>query len=156
MKIGFIFITNLLVLGIKNTLIKIENKTCIQQYRKDRKIMENKLRVWWIPQVGATSEAFYVPVQSVEEAKKVLDMLAAYDSFQLQNRIKPDYNNVGGLQVYNPEIADYEDWYLETDDDYFEDVDDYCEQCEKAEELTEFNQYLFEQIDWEKIERMTR
>ena len=118
--------------------------------------MENKLRVWWIPQVGATSEAFYVPVQSVEEGKKVLDMLAAYDAFQLQNRIKPDYNNVGGLQVYNPEIADYEDWYLETDDDYFEDVDDYCEQCEKAEELTEFNQYLFEQIDWKKIERMTR
>ena len=119
-------------------------------------IMENKLRVWWIPQVGAISEAFYVPVQSVEEGKKVLDMLAAYDAFQLQNRIKPDYSNAGGLQIYNPEIADYEDWYLETDDDYFDDVDDYCEQCEKAEELTEFNQALFEQIDWEKIERMTR
>ena len=116
----------------------------------------SKLRVWWIPQVGAISEAFYVPVQSVEEGKKVLDMLAAYDAFQLQNRIKPDYSNAGGLQIYNPEIADYEDWYLETDDDYFDDVDDYCEQCERAEELTEFNRTLFEQIDWEKIERMTR
>lgn len=50
----------------------------------------------------------------------------------------------------------YEDWYLETDDDYFDDVDDYCEQYERAEELTEFNQALFEQIDWKKIERMTR
>ena len=30
----------------------------------------SKLRVWWIPQVGAISEAFYVPVQSVEEGKK--------------------------------------------------------------------------------------
>ena len=90
------------------------------------------------------------------KGKKVLDMLAAYDAFQLQNRIKPDYSNVGGLQVYNPEIADYEDWYLETEDDYFDDVDDYCEQCERAEELTEFNQSLFEQIDWKKIERMTR
>ena len=116
----------------------------------------SKLRVWWIPQVGAISESFYVPVQSVEEGKKVLDMLAAYDAFQLQNRIKQDYSNAGGLQVYNPEIADYEDWYLETEDDYFDDVDDYCEQCEKAEELTEFNQALFEQIDWEKIDRMTR
>ena len=116
----------------------------------------SKLRVWWIPQVGAISKAFYVPVQSAEEGKKVLDMLAAYDAFQLQNRIKPDYTNAGGLQVYNPEIADYEDWYLETDDDYFDEVDDYCEQCERAEELTEFNQALFEQIDWEKIERMTR
>lgn len=118
--------------------------------------MENKLRVWWIPQVGAINEAFYVPVQSVEEGKKVLDMLATYDAFQLQNRIKPDYSNAGGLQVYNPEIADYEDWYLETEDDYFDDVDDYCEQCERAEELTEFNQALFKQIDWKKIEQMTR
>ena len=39
---------------------------------------------------------------------------------------------------------------------YFDDVDDYCEQCERVEELTEFNQSLFEQIDWKKIERMTR
>lgn len=41
--------------------------------------------------------------RNVEEGKKVLDMLAAYDAFQLQNKIKPDYNNVGGLQIYNPE-----------------------------------------------------
>ena len=77
----------------------------------------NKLRVWWIPQVGAGSEAFYVPVQSVEEGKRVMDMLATYDAYQLQNKIKPDYCNTGGLQIYNPEVADYEDWYLETEDD---------------------------------------
>ena len=45
---------------------------------------------------------------------------------------------------------------LSSCDDYFDDVDDYCEQWERAEELTEFNRTLFEQIDWEKIERMTR
>ena len=85
----------------------------------ERKVdIMSKLRVWWISQVGAISEAFYVPVQSVEEGKKVLDMLAAYDAFQLQNRIKPDYSNAGGLQIYNPEIADYEDWYLETEKNY--------------------------------------
>lgn len=118
--------------------------------------MKEKLRVWWNPQVGSSCDTFYIPVESVEEGKKVMDLLAAYDMFQLQNNIKPDFCNTGGLQVYNPEIADYEDWYLETDDDYFDNVDDYCEQCEKAEELTEFNQALFEQIDWEKIEKMTR
>lgn len=117
--------------------------------------MKEKLRVWWIPQVGL-SDAFYIPVKSVEEGKKVMDILAAYDAFQLQNNIKSDYCNTGGLQVYNPEIADYEDWYLETEDNYFDNIDDYCEQCERAEELTEFNQTLFEQIDWEKIERMTQ
>ena len=87
-------------------------------------IMENKLRVWWIPQVGAISEAFYVPVQSVAEGKKVLDMLAAYDAFQLQNRVKPDYCNVGGLQMFDEEECEWNDWYMETDEDYFDDVDD--------------------------------
>lgn len=118
--------------------------------------MEQKLRVWWIPQVGVDSEAFYVPVQSVEEGKRVMDILAAYDAYQLQNRIKPDYSNVGGLQVYNPETADYEDWYLETEDDYFDDVDEYIESTDKANELEEFTQELFKQIDWKLIERMTR
>lgn len=115
----------------------------------------NKMRVWWIPQIGANNEAFYVPVQSVEEGKKVMDILAAYDAFQLQNRIKPDYTNTGGLQVYNPEIADYEDWYLETEYDYFDDVDEYLSTTDKVEEIDNFTSELFEQIDWEKIERMT-
>ena len=44
---------------------------------------------------------------------------------------------------------------METEDDYFDDVDDYCEQCEKADELEEFRNELFKQIDWEKIEKMS-
>jgi hypothetical protein len=115
----------------------------------------NKLRVWWIPQVGIDS-TFYVPVNSVEEGKKTLDLLAAYDAFQLQNRVKPDYSNVGGLQYFDKEEQDWNDWFIETEDDYYDDVDDYCEQCDGAAELMQFNQALFEQIDWEKIERMTR
>lgn len=115
----------------------------------------SRLRVWWIPQVPM-SETFYVPVQSPEEGKKIMDLLAAYDAFQLQNRIKPDYCNVGGLQMWDEEEGEWTDWYLETEDDYYEDVDEYCEQCEGAEELTAFNQALFEQIDWVEIERMTR
>ena len=58
----------------------------------------SKLRVWWIPQAGATEDSFYVPVETVEEGKKVMDMLAAYDAYQRQNRIKPDYCNCGGVQ----------------------------------------------------------
>lgn len=115
----------------------------------------NKLRVWWIPQAGMDN-TFYVPVQSIEEGKKVLDLLAAYDAFQLENRVKGDYCNVGGLQVFDEEVQDWNDWFMETEEDYFDDVDDYCEQCDNAEELTQFNQALFEQIDWKKIEKMTR
>lgn len=117
--------------------------------------MNKKLRVWWIPQVGI-EETFYIPVNTPEEGKKILDLLAAYDAFQLQNRVKPDYTNVGGLEIYDDEYDEWNDWYLETSDDYFEDVDEYCEQCETAAELEEFNHELFKQIDWKKIERMTR
>ena len=113
--------------------------------------MENKLRVWWNPQVGACDEAFYVPVQNVEEAKKVMDILAAYDAYQLQNNIKPDYCNIGGLQMYNQETGEYEDWYLETEDDYFDNVDDYIESTDKAEEIEEFTRELYKQIDWDTL-----
>ena len=94
----------------------------------------NKMRVWWIPQIGASNEAFYIPVQ---------------------NRIKPDYCNTGGLEIYNAETEEYEDWYFETEDEYFEDVDEYLSTTDKAEEIDNFTSELFKQIDWEKIERMT-
>lgn len=113
-----------------------------------------KLRVWWMPQVPCKS--FYIPVSSVEEGKKVLDMLAAYDAFQLENRIKPDYSNTGGLQKWDEEEQEWNDWELETEDEWFDDVDEYCETCESAEELVEFSKELFSQIDWNKIDRMTR
>jgi hypothetical protein len=66
----------------------------------------DKLRVWWIPQAGATEGAFYVPVKTVEEGKKVMDMLAAYDAYQRQNRIKPDYCNCGGVQRWDETSQD--------------------------------------------------
>lgn len=115
----------------------------------------SKLRVWWIPQIGI-EETFYVPVESAEEGKKVMDLLAAYDAFQMQNKVKPDYSNVGGVQMWDEDSQDWEDWYMETEDDYFDDVDDYCEQCERAEELETFNHELFNQVNWKKIDRMTR
>jgi hypothetical protein len=60
------------------------------------------MRVWWIPQVPM--KAFHVPVKSVDEAKLILATLAKYDLFQLENKIKPDFCNAGGLEVY--EILD--------------------------------------------------
>ena len=54
-----------------------------------------KLRVWWIPQVPMTP--FFVPVATIEEGKKICEVLADYDQFQFNNRIKPDYCNAGGM-----------------------------------------------------------
>lgn len=71
--------------------------------------MSEKLRVWWIPQVPM--KAFRVDVESTKEAKKLLDVLANYDIFQYENKIKPDYSNTGGLETYNEETKKWEEWY---------------------------------------------
>jgi hypothetical protein len=46
-------------------------------------------------------KAFYVPVSSIKEAAKIMEVLAQYDQFQFDNRIKPDYCNMGGLDIYD-------------------------------------------------------
>jgi hypothetical protein len=57
------------------------------------------LRVWWIPQVPM--EAFVVDVKTLEEAKLLLRVLAAYDIFQYETNVKPDYTNAGGLTMFD-------------------------------------------------------
>ena len=81
--------------------------------------MEQKigdLQVWWIPQVPM--KAFEVDTQSIEQGVFLINTLAAYDLFQFENNIKPDYANAGGLRRWcadsdgegNP---GWEDWYDE-------------------------------------------
>lgn len=68
---------------------------------------EGDLKVWWIPQIPGTP--FEVPVRSLEEAAFLITTLADYDLFQLEQNIKPDYSNVGGLMRFeNGEWFDYE------------------------------------------------
>ena len=68
--------------------------------------MKDKLRVWHIPQVPG--KPFHVEVATPKEAKKILDILADYDAFQFENKIKPDYCNVAGLEVF--EDGEWYDW----------------------------------------------
>lgn len=71
------------------------------------------LQVWWIPQIPGSP--FEVDVASVAEAAKLLTVLADYDRFQYENRIKPDYSNSGGLRRWCDDNGDgepgWEDWY---------------------------------------------
>lgn len=83
------------------------------KYQKAYK--EGDLRIWWIPQIGCGAQ-FNVDVESPEEAKKLLTVLASYDMFQLEHRIKPDFCNAGGLCVYESDGDggfDWCDWYDE-------------------------------------------
>jgi len=69
-----------------------------------------KLRVWWKPQIPMNN-SFYVDVKTIKEAKKILDVLAEYDSFQLDNKIKPDYSNAGGLEEFKDK--EWNEWESE-------------------------------------------
>lgn len=115
----------------------------------------SKLRVWWNPQVGV-SKIFYIPVESPEEGKKVMDTLAAYDMFQLQENLKPDFANAGGLQMFDEAENEWTDWYLEDDEEFYEDLDEYCDQCNQANELEWYREQVMGQIDYEKILMMDR
>lgn len=86
----------------------------------------SKLRVCHIPQLGVDA-TFKVEVNSVVEAKKVMDLLSCYDLFQLEHKIKPDFSNICMLQQWNEEEQDWVCWETETDDGYFDDVDEYLE-----------------------------
>ena len=48
-------------------------------------------------------------MKDLDEAAHIYDVLAAYDRFQLQERIKPDYSNAGGLQTWDGE--EWIDWH---------------------------------------------
>jgi len=77
--------------------------------------IKEKLRVWWIPQVPMS--AFRVEVETPIEAKKLLKVLADYDTFQFENKIKPDYSNAGGLETFDEKSQEWGEWYDENDDD---------------------------------------
>lgn len=71
----------------------------------------NKLRVWHIPQIPM--KAFYVDVGTPEEAIKILDILAEYDMFQFQNRVKGDYCSAQGLEEFWEKENEWVEWYSE-------------------------------------------
>lgn len=73
---------------------------------------EQPFRVWWIPQIPGTS--FYVYAHTREVARLIEDTLARYDLFQYDNKIKPDYANVGGVQQWD---AVDNEWYDVDEDD---------------------------------------
>lgn len=111
--------------------------------------METKMRVWWRPQVG-TGATFFIPVKNEEEASKFISILAAYDCFQYNHHIKPDYCNTGGVHVWNDTNQEWEDWEYEDDESYYDNVDQYIdEKSELASQMIEFTKSLFDQVNFE-------
>lgn len=98
---------------------------------------KQKLQLWWIPQVPM--KAFNVDVSSVSEAAKLLSVLANYDLFQYENRVKGDYANAGGLNVWDEDEQDWLSWCIEINTtingekvfEYFDDVEEFLEFLEE-------------------------
>lgn len=72
--------------------------------------MTQSFRVWWVPQIPG--KPFVVDVESVEMGRWLENVLAEYDLFQYENRIKPDYCNQGGTLV-----RDSDGYWVDVDDD---------------------------------------
>lgn len=68
-------------------------------------------RVWHIPQVPM--DAFYVHVADLDTAALVIEVLAEYDKFQFEKRVKPDYCNVSGVDAWD----DRDGWESVDEDD---------------------------------------
>ena len=74
-----------------------------------------KLRVWWIPQIPM--KPCHFPVKSLEDGVFLMDALAKYDLFQFENRVKPDYCNTGGIEIWeNGEWCEWSDEETGEDD----------------------------------------
>jgi hypothetical protein len=66
-----------------------------------------------------------LPVETVEGGATLLQTLAAYDAFQYENNVKPDYCNAGGLSVF--EDGEWVDWYSSDGEDINEYIQGYPE-----------------------------
>lgn len=72
---------------------------------------DSGVKVWWIPQIPMKS--FEVPVPDIQTGAWLCDVLANYDLFQYNERVKPDYSNAGGVEFIDTDgewtDVDYED-----------------------------------------------
>lgn len=67
-----------------------------------------QLRVVHYPQVPC--KPFIVNVDDLKEALMIFAVLANYDTFQFENKIKPDYSNTTTLEEYDKDEEVWCDW----------------------------------------------
>lgn len=63
------------------------------------------------------TKPFYKSVSSVEEAKIVIDSIAEFINFKVDEGIFPDHCNVAGLEYFDEEENDWLTWYDEEGND---------------------------------------
>jgi hypothetical protein len=77
--------------------------------RRKGQMMSTMMRVWWVPKFPC--EMFYAEVESVDEARLVLGVLAEYDIFEVEQHVRSDdSNNFGGLEIWYDDDQWWEQW----------------------------------------------
>lgn len=85
--------------------------------------MNKKLRVCHFPQIPC--EPFIVEVEDLKQAKEICNVLADYDLFQFDNKIKPDYYNTTVVEIFDDEEQEWASWYDE--ETGIDDINEYFE-----------------------------
>ena len=76
-----------------------------------------------------------------------MTVLSAYDQFQFENRIKPDFCNTGFVVVFDEELQEWVGWEYDGDAGYYDDVDEYIEEVsDKAAEIKQFQKEVLGQV----------
>lgn len=73
---------------------------------------EGDLLFWWVPQMPM--KAFERRINSIAEGRLLEEVLAEYDLFQYENKVKPDYSNTGGIARWESDPdggPDAMDWF---------------------------------------------
>lgn len=106
--------------------------------------MEKKMRVWYMI-LGL--ETYYVPVETPEEAQRTMDILGSYSQFLINQNAIGDHCSTCGLEVFDEESGEWEDWHYEDEENYYDSVDDYIEEMSTdKEKLSSFSTELYSQV----------
>ena len=73
------------------------------------------VKVWHVPQIPMP--AFVVELEDLDEAKRLVNVLADYDLFQYDHNVKPDYSNASGVVEWNEDAQCYDEVDLEKEDE---------------------------------------
>lgn len=78
-----------------------------------------RFRVWWIPQIPLQrgQKPFYAEAPDFKMAQLLDATLGRYDEYQLENNIKPDFSNVGGIERWD---EDEQSWVSIDESEYDE------------------------------------
>lgn len=73
-----------------------------------------RFKAWYIPQIPMT--AFEVEKPTASEAQAALDLITDFSIFEFENKVKPDYSDVGGVQEWDETDQEWIDYEPESEE----------------------------------------